>query len=232
MFISFILFFTLLTRKFGYVDFASEEDLQKAMELNGKKFMGQELKLDRARSKESLQDCKKERDLRTLFVKNLAFSVTVDDLKEVFKDAIDVRIPPGQNNSNRGFAFIEFKTTEDAKEEQENLNNPSIRLEYSQNSGNRAEGGRGNGPTKTFVKGLWEDTTDQSLNNAFEGAVGAKIVTDRDTSKGYGFVDFDNGSKAAKEAMKDGESDRNRFTLHYTKTKGEGGFCGGRRGGR
>lgn len=47
------------------------------------------------------------------------------------------------------FAFIEFETTEDAKEALENLNNTdiegrSIRLEYSQNSGNRAEGGRGN----------------------------------------------------------------------------------------
>lgn len=48
-----------LNRKFGYVDFETEEDLQKAMELNGKKFMGQELKLDRARSKDSSQEGKK-----------------------------------------------------------------------------------------------------------------------------------------------------------------------------
>lgn len=50
---------TCLNRKFGYVDFSSEEDLQKALELNGKKFMGQELKLDRARSKDSSQEGKK-----------------------------------------------------------------------------------------------------------------------------------------------------------------------------
>lgn len=46
-------------RKFGYVDFASEEDLQKALALNGKKLMGQPLKLDRARSKEDSQESKK-----------------------------------------------------------------------------------------------------------------------------------------------------------------------------
>ena len=48
-----------LFRKFGYVEFSSEEDMQKAMELNGKKVMGQELKMDRARSKDSAQDGKK-----------------------------------------------------------------------------------------------------------------------------------------------------------------------------
>ena len=43
-----------------------------------------------------------ERDARTLFVKNLPFSATADDLREVFEDAVDVRLPPGQNGSNRG----------------------------------------------------------------------------------------------------------------------------------
>lgn len=46
------------------------------------------------------------------------------------------------------FAFVEFESTEDAKEALLNLNNTdiegrTIRLEYSQNS-NRADGGRGN----------------------------------------------------------------------------------------
>uniref|UniRef100_UPI0037E78578 nucleolin n=1 Tax=Semicossyphus pulcher TaxID=241346 RepID=UPI0037E78578 len=318
------------SKKFGYVDFASEEDMQKALELNGKKIMGQEVKLDRARSKDSSQEGKKERDARTLFVKNLPFSATVEDLKEVFEDAVDVRLPPGQNGSNRGiayiefkseaeaekmleeaqgadvqgrsimvdyvgeksqkgakvaasgaasktlvvnnlafsateevlqstfekavsiripqrdgrpkgFAFVEFESTEDAKDALDNLNNTdiegrSIRLEYSQNSGGR-DGGRGNsGPTKTlFVKGLSEDTTDQTLKDAFEGAAAARIVTDRETgsSKGFGFVDFDNEDdcKAAKEAMDDGEIDGYKVTLDYAKPKGEGGFRGGRGGG-
>ena len=35
------------------MDFTSEEDMQKAMELSGKKVLGQEIKLDKARSKEA-----------------------------------------------------------------------------------------------------------------------------------------------------------------------------------
>ncbi|XP_040040874.2 nucleolin isoform X1 [Gasterosteus aculeatus] len=319
------------SKKFGYVEFSSEEDMQKALELNGKKLMGQDLKLDRARSKEGPQDGKRERDARTLFVKNLPFSATVDDLKEVFEDAVDVRLPPGQNGSNRGiayiefkseadaektleeaqgadvqgrsimvdyvgdksmgqkapmsqgpgaasktlvvnnlsftateealqaafekavsiripqrdgrpkgFAFLEFDSAEDAKDALENLNNTdidgrSIRLEYSQNSGR--DGGRGNmGPTKTlFVKGLSEDTSDQTLKDSFDGAAAARIVTDRETgsSKGFGFVDFNNEDdcKAAKEAMEDGEIDGRKVTLDYARPKGEGGFRGGRGGG-
>lgn len=46
--------------------------------------------------------CPTERDARTLFVKNLPFSATADDLKEIFENAVDVRLPQGQNGSNRG----------------------------------------------------------------------------------------------------------------------------------
>ncbi|KAJ7993443.1 hypothetical protein DPEC_G00272490 [Dallia pectoralis] len=323
------------SKKFGYVEFASAEDMQTAMDTcNGKKCMGQELKLDKARTKENSQEDKKDRDSRTLFVKNLPFSATKEDLMEVFTEAVEVRIPPGQDGSNRGiayisfkteavaekmlteaqgadvqgrsilvdytgeksqkcpraaaqaqggaesktlivnnlsynatedslqsafegavsirvpqnngrpkgFAFIEFESTEAAKEALESLNGTEIegrqiRLEFSQNSSGRDGGGRGSGgPTKTlFVRGLSEDTTDQSLRDAFESATGARVVTDRETgnSKCFGFVDFDseNDCKAAKEAMEGGEVDGSSVNLDYAKPKGDsGGFRGGRGG--
>lgn len=46
--------------------------------------------------------CPPERDTRTLFVKNLPYSATADELKEVFEDAVDIRVPQGQNGNNRG----------------------------------------------------------------------------------------------------------------------------------
>ncbi|MCJ8737578.1 hypothetical protein PDJAM_G00025720 [Pangasius djambal] len=316
------------SKKFGYVDFGTEEELQQALGLNGKKFMGQPIKLDRARSKEDSQESKKERDARTLFVKNLPYSITSDELKEIFDQALDIRIPVGHNGTSRGIAYIEFKTeaiaekmleetqgsdvqgrsimvdftgaksrqsgkgpasapankvlvvnnlafsateeslqsvfekavairipqnngrpkgyafvefenTDDAKEAMDSCNNTeiegrSIRLEFSQSRGEG--GGRGgSGPTKTlFVKGLSEETSEQTLRDAFEGAVAARIATDKDTGscKGYGFVDFDSEEdcKAAKEAMDDAEIDGNRVTLDYAKPKGEGGRGGGRGG--
>lgn len=60
------------------------------------------------------------------------------------------------------FAFVEFESTDDAKDALENINNTeiegrSIRLEYSQNSG-RGEGGRGN-------SGRFSELTSVKLNS-------------------------------------------------------------------
>ncbi|MBN3321432.1 NUCL protein, partial [Atractosteus spatula] len=315
------------SKKFGYVDFATEEDLQKALELNGKKLLGLELRVDKARSKQNAQQDRDERDSRTLFAKNLPFSITQEELREVFQQAVDIRLltakdgsskgiayiefeteavaekvleekqgadvqgrsiildysgkksqkgprmsenmagktlvvnnlaysateeslqstfekavavrVPQNNGRAKGYAFIDFENAEDAKEALEMHNNTdiegrTIRLEYSKLA-QKSDGGRGSsGPTKTlFVRGLSEDTTDQTLKDSFEGSVAARIVTDKDgSSKGFGFVDFDSEQdcKAAKEAMEDCEIDGSRVTLDYAKPKGEGQRGGGRGG--
>ncbi|XP_072111363.1 nucleolin isoform X2 [Mobula birostris] len=312
------------SRRFGYVDFETEEQLEKALKFNGNKVLGQVVKLDKARSKESHQD----RDNRTLFVKNLPFKITQDDLKEIFEDAIDIRIPtsrdgsgtrgiayiefeteataemllkqkqgidvegrsiiidyagakstfnaksgqaqqgsdtltinnlaysatettlqnifekassikiPEKNGKPRGFAIVKFESIEDAKEALESHNNTEIegrnvRIEYNQ-------GQRGGDVSKTlFIRGLSEDTTEETLKEAFEGAENARIVTDRDSgkSKGFGFVDFtsEEDAKAAKEMMEDGEIDGCKVTLDFARPKFESQRGGGRgfgRGGR
>nr|XP_041574030.1 nucleolin [Taeniopygia guttata] len=322
------------TRRFGYVDFSSAEDLDKALQMNGKKLMGVEVKLEKAKSKETMKENKKERDARTLFLKNLPYRITEDDIREVFENALEVRIVMNKDGNSRGMAYVEFKTeaeadkaleekqgteiegravvidftgeksqqenqkgesttlivnnlsyaateetlqevfkkassirvpqnnqgrpkgyafvdfatAEDAKEALNSLNNTeiegrTIRLEFSspswQKGNTNARGGGFSQQSKTlFVRGLSEDTTEETLRESFEGSISARIVTDRDTgsSKGFGFVDFSSpeDAKAAKEAMEDGEIDGNKVTLDFAKPKGDfqrgGGFGG--RGGR
>uniref|UniRef100_H9G4M1 Nucleolin n=1 Tax=Anolis carolinensis TaxID=28377 RepID=H9G4M1_ANOCA len=316
------------SKKFGYVDFPSEAEMDKALKLNGKKLMGLELKLEKAKSRE-------KRDARTLFVKNLPFSVSKEDLQEEFDNAVEVRLVSRDGNSKgmayiefkseaeaektleekqglemsgraividytgeksqqdtrkggkggqsdsktlvvnnlsydateeslqevfekasairipqnnqgrpKGFAFVDFATAEDAKEAMNSCNNTeiegrAIRLEFSTQGGQN----RNQEQSKTlFVKGLSEDTTEETLRESFDGSVGARIVTDRETgsSKGFGFVDFSSAedAKAAKEAMEDGEIDGNKVTLDFAKPKGDGqrgggggGFGRGGRGG-
>lgn len=314
-------------RKFGYVDFESAEDLEKALELTGLKVFGSEIKLEKPKGKDS----KKDRDARTLLAKNLPYKVTQDELKEVFEDALEIRlvskdgkskgiayiefkteadaektfeekqgteidgrsvslyytgekgqnqdfrggknstwsgesktlylsnlsysateetlqevfekatfikVPQNQNGKSKGYAFIEFASFEDAKEALNSCNKReiegrTIRLELQ---GPRGSPNARSQPSKTlFVKGLSEETTEETLKESFDGSIGARIVTDRETgsSKGFGFVDFNSeeDAKAAKEAMEDGEIDGNKVTLDWAKPKGEGGF-GGRGGGR
>ncbi|NWW36208.1 NUCL protein, partial [Panurus biarmicus] len=328
------------SKRFGYVDFSSAEDLDKALQMNGKKLMGLEIKLEKAKSKETMKENKKERDARTLFLKNLPYRVTEDEIKEVFENALEVRIVMNkdgnskgmayvefkteaeankaleekqgteiegravvidftgeksqqehqkgesktlivnnlsyaateetlqevfkkassikvpQNNQGRpkGYAFVDFATAEDAREALNSCNNTeiegrTIRLEFSSpswqkgNANARGGGGGFSQQSKTlFVRGLSEDTTEETLRESFEGSISARIVTDRDTgsSKGFGFVDFSSAedAKAAKEAMEDGEIDGNKVILDFAKPKGDfqrgGGFGGrgGRGGGR
>uniref|UniRef100_A0A8C3PTV1 Nucleolin n=1 Tax=Calidris pygmaea TaxID=425635 RepID=A0A8C3PTV1_9CHAR len=329
------------SKRFGYVDFSSAEDLDKALTLNGKKLMGLEVKLEKAKSKETIKENKKERDARTLFVKNLPYRLTEDEMREVFENAQEIRIVMNkdgnskgmayiqfkteaeankaleekqgtevdgramvidftgekshqdhqkgggekesktlivnnlsyaateetlqelfkkassikmpQNNQGRpkGYAFVEFSTAEDAREALNSCNNTeiegrAIRLEFSapawQKGNMNARGGFNQQSKTLFVRGLSEDTTEETLRESFEGSISARIVTDRDTgsSKGFGFVDFSSpeDAKAAKEAMEDGEIDGNKVILDFAKPKGEfqrgGGFGGGfgGRGGR
>lgn len=331
------------SKRFGYVDFSSAEDLEKALQMNGKKLMGLEIKLEKAKSKETIKENKKERDARTLFLKNLPYRLTEDEIREVFENALEVRIVMNKDGSSKGMAYVEFKTeaeankaleekqgteiegravvidftgeksqqehqkggesktlivnnlsyaateetlqevfkkassikvpqnnqgrpkgyafvdfatAEDAREALNSCNNTeiegrTIRLEFSspswQKGNTNARGGGGGGgfnqQSKTlFVRGLSEDTTEETLRESFEGSISARIVTDRDTgsSKGFGFVDFSSAedAKAAKEAMEDGEIDGNKVILDFAKPKGDfqrgGGFGGrgGRGGGR
>ncbi|NXG26345.1 NUCL protein, partial [Grallaria varia] len=329
------------SKRFGYVDFSSAEDLDKALQMNGKKLMGLEIKLEKAKSKETMKENKKERDARTLFLKNLPYRVTEDEIKEVFENAVEVRIVMNKEGNSRGMAYVEFKTeaeankaleekqgteiegraviidftgeksqqehqkgggdresktlivnnlsyaateetlqelfkkassiklpqnnqgrpkgyafvdfptTEDAREALNSCNNTeiegrTIRLEFStpswQKGNTNARGGFSQQSKTLFVRGLSEDTTEETLRESFEGSISARIVTDRDTgsSKGFGFVDFSSAedAKAAKEAMEDGEIDGNKVILDFAKPKGDfqrgGGFGGrgGRGGGR
>ncbi|XP_068020015.1 nucleolin [Melanerpes formicivorus] len=329
------------SKRFGYVDFSSAEDLDKALQLNGKKLMGLEIKLEKAKSKETLKENKKERDARTLFVKNLPYRITEEEMREVFENAVEIRmvmnkegsskgmayiefkseadankalaekqgtevdgramildytgekshqehqkgggdkesktlivnnlsyaaseetlqevftkassikVPQTNQGRSKGYAFVEFPTVEDAKAALNSYNNTEvegrvIRLEFSSpawQKGNMNARGGFNQQSKTlFVRGLSEDTTEETLRESFEGSISARIVTDRDTgsSKGFGFVDFSSAedAKAAKAAMEDGEIDGNKVILDFAKPKSDfqrgGGFGGrgGRGGGR
>ncbi|XP_075944251.1 nucleolin isoform X2 [Anarhichas minor] len=230
-------------RGIAYIEFKSEAEAEKMLEeAQGADVQGRSIMVDYVGDKSQKGGAAGPAAAaasKTLVVNNLSFTATEEALQATFEKAVSIRIPQ-RDGRPKGFAFVEFETTEDAKDALDNLNNTdiegrSIRLEYSQNSGR--DGGRGNsGPTKTlFVKGLSEDTTDHTLKDAFEGAAAARIVTDRETgsSKGFGFVDFHNEDdcKAAKEAMEEGEIDGRKVTLDYAKPKGEGGFRGGRGGG-
>ncbi|XP_052331449.1 nucleolin isoform X2 [Oncorhynchus keta] len=227
------------SKKFGYVEFASAEDMQTAMELNGKKCMGQELKMDKARSKGNSQDEKKDRDARTLFVKNLPFSATEDDLKEVFADAVEIRIPPGQDGSNRGIAYIAFKTEAMADKmlteaQGADVQGRSIMVDYTgikSQKGGRPPAQAAAESKTLIVNNLSYSATEDSLQSAFEGAVSIRVPQNNGRPKGFAFVEFES-AEAAKEALDNlngTEIEGRQIRLEYSQNSG-GRDAGGRGG--
>ncbi|XP_057182411.1 nucleolin isoform X2 [Triplophysa rosa] len=188
--------------EFGYVEFASEEDLKKALELNGKKLRDQPLKLDTASYKENFQEIQ-ERDARTLFIKNLPHSTKQDDLKEIFPEAIDVRLPFGKNGFTRGIAYIEFATEAIADKVFEeaqgsDVKGNSIVIDYT---GKKTTGLLDINPTsRLIIKNLSFNVTEDSLRGMFEKAVIVKIPYKYDSPQGYALVEFESVDDA-KEAM-------------------------------
>src|SRR3990167_9054469 len=97
--------------------------------------------------------------------------------------------------------------------------------------------------TRLYVGGLSYDTTDEGLKEAFAkaGAVkSARVMRDRETnrSRGFGFVEYENGEDAAKgiEMCNGKELDGRKLRVNEARpmterrSGGGGGFGGGRGG--
>ncbi|XP_060071435.1 nucleolin-like [Ylistrum balloti] len=149
-------------------------------------------------------------DEKTLFVKNLAESVTQDTLRDFFTESIEVRIPSRPDGANKGFAYVVFN--DEATVEQmlkdhqgEDLEGLSLYLDYAGSRGSRAKsarsdygggkkygGGSGEKTKVLFVKNLSYNATEEDLLDAFEGCESARLIRFPDTGKprGFGFVEY------------------------------------------
>ncbi|XP_051238407.1 nucleolin isoform X3 [Dicentrarchus labrax] len=165
----------------------------------------------------------------TLFVSNLSYNVKEKNLKNVFQKAVSIKMPQSKGKS-KGFAFVEFATVEDAEKALKSTQNIKIskrevRVKFCEV---KEKTEKAKVLSKTLiVVGLAEKTTAETLKSAFEGALSARVIADKETgvSRRFGFVDFesDENCKAVKEAMEDCEIDGSKVTVAYAKAKAEQG---------
>ncbi|KAL6058709.1 Multiple RNA-binding domain-containing protein 1 [Balamuthia mandrillaris] len=120
---------------YGFVEFARSEDALKAIKnLQGKTLEGHalELKFAKPTSKAQPTSSKKKQSTATfaqkptpkLLVKNVAFETTKKELRELFGtfgQVKSVRLPKKMGGQNRGFAFVDFLTKQEAKSAMEQL---------------------------------------------------------------------------------------------------------------
>ncbi|KAM9844377.1 nucleolin-like isoform 2-T2 [Aulostomus maculatus] len=164
-----------------------------------------------------------------LFVSNLPFSVKESNVKKVFPKAVTINMP-NSNGKAKGYAFVEFASVAEAEKALQASQNTKIfkrkiRVQFHEM---RAMPERTKVLSKTLaVMGLADKTTAETLKDAFESCVSARVAVDKRTgvSKGFGFVEFDSEEtcQATKAAMEDCEIDGNKVTVAYARAKAEGG---------
>jgi nucleolin len=154
-----------------------------------------------------------------LFVANLGWSVTENDLFNLFSDAgevLTVKIPlRREDGRSRGFAFIEMGSSDDANRAIQQLNGMmlynrpiSVVLQdenQARSSAPRGEGGYGSAPrsfnntpdpnNKLFIRNVNTMVSEAELTRLFQQAgdvTSVKIPTDRETglTRGFAFVEM------------------------------------------
>lgn len=162
------------SKGFGYVEFVSVDDAQKAYNAKkGTELDGRPLNIDYANKKQEPREKQETRGQRygdqlsepsdTLFLGNLPFQATEDDLYEMFAPygtASGVRIPTNpEDGSVKGFGYVTFASIDEARAALEGaqgayLHNRPLRIDYASarprnggDSGGRGGfgGGRGRG---------------------------------------------------------------------------------------
>jgi nucleolin len=172
-------FSTGKSKGFGYVDFAEKSSATAALELNETEWEGRTIKVNYSHpkadkpagdnkfgaggAKRQFNDELSEAS-STLFVGNLPFSATEDQVWEIFGEfgkVSNVRLPTDKEDGRpKGFGYVEFLSQEDATKAVEKgrgsegleIDGRALRLDFStprpprdQNGGGGFGGGRGGG---------------------------------------------------------------------------------------
>lgn len=149
-----------------------------------------------------------------LFIANLSWSVTEDELQSLFSEAgqvVSVTIPLNRDTGRvRGFAFVEMGTDDEAQKAIKLLHGTplhnrdlvvSVQDENKARPNGRNAGTSASESNKLFVRNIAESVTEQALTDLLAqagGVLSCRIPTDQMTylPKGFAFVEMANVSDA------------------------------------
>uniref|UniRef100_A0A0E0CYS7 Polyadenylate-binding protein n=1 Tax=Oryza meridionalis TaxID=40149 RepID=A0A0E0CYS7_9ORYZ len=197
--------------RYGYVNYLSQADAAIALEK-----LNHSLILDKPiRVMWSNRDPDARRSgVGNVFVKNLNDLVDNVSLQELFckfGDILSCKVAKNEDGTSRGYGFVQFALQESADASIQNLNNSHFcgrqlhvatfikKSERSTNNDDKY--------TNLYMKNLDDDITEELIKLKFSqyGLVISVKIMKRDdgTSKGFGFVSFQNpeSAKRAKESM-------------------------------
>ncbi|KAK9538960.1 hypothetical protein VZT92_004098 [Zoarces viviparus] len=214
------------SKKHAHVDLASEMDLTKGLALDGEMMHDKPMKIAKAKvkSEEIVQkkapakNKKETKDEKCLFLKNIPYNTTKEDLLKIFQKAVDVRFPGGTDGPTKGIAFVEFENKMIAhtvcQQKQgveiqgrilivDSVEKPDAPKVIEANPGEEEAPAP---PSKTlFVSNLPFNVKEKTLKKLFQTAVSANVPRSEGKSRGFAFVEF----AAVEDAEKALQSSKN-----------------------
>ncbi|XP_075876918.1 nucleolin-like isoform X2 [Nelusetta ayraudi] len=205
------------SKKHAYIGMASQLDLTKALTLNGEQFLDKKLRVEKAKGKTEVKTKKKkvkalsenkkaEKNTRCLFLKNVPFNATKDEIQKVFPEAVDVRFPGRTKGPNKGMAFVEFKDKALATSLLQRKQEVKIRDRVlivdsageskhikvnNENKKAKQKPAAAAAPNKMlFLSNLAFTTSGKNLNKMFPTAVNITLPQVKGKSRGFAFVEF------------------------------------------
>ncbi|KAL7387567.1 hypothetical protein ABVT39_025507 [Epinephelus coioides] len=193
------------SRKFAYVDLASEMDLTKVLKCNGEMLDGKPMEIARARVvtkeivKASVED-QKAKDGKCLFVKNIPYLATKDDILNIFRKAINVRFLGGTERPEKGVAFVEFQNKTIAKRLWQRKQGVQLqgRILTVDRIGATVTKAAAPPNKSLFVHNLPPDVKKKTLNKLFQNATNISLPKNEGKARGFALVMFANLAEARK----------------------------------
>ncbi|XP_078029323.1 nucleolin-like isoform X2 [Epinephelus lanceolatus] len=194
------------SRKFAYVDLASEMDLTKVLKCNGEMLDGKPMEIARARVvtkeivKASVEDQKEAKDGKCLFVKNIPYLATKDDILNIFRKAINVRFLGGTERPEKGVAFVEFQNKTIARRLWQRKQGVQLqgRILTVDRIGATVTKAAAPPNKSLFVHNLPPDVKKKTLNKLFQNATNISLPKHEGKARGFAFVTFANLAEARK----------------------------------
>mmetsp|Transcript_619 Transcript_619/g.1081 ORF Transcript_619/g.1081 Transcript_619/m.1081 type:complete len:735 (-) Transcript_619:802-3006(-) len=181
------------SKGFAYVDCESAEDLDDFIA----KYQGKDLQGSILHISKSKPPAKSGRDAYTVFLNNLPYTVTEDELRTLlnpYGHIAEVRIIRNANGMCRGYAYAEFESEESAA--------AAAKLGKTRLGGREivVSGAKSTQPVDKnviYVANLPYTATESALSALFTGSTSVRMPMDeKGSSKGFAFVDFTTPSAA------------------------------------
>ncbi|PWA38487.1 polyadenylate-binding protein 7 [Artemisia annua] len=194
---------------YGYVNFMSPQDATRAIEdKNNTMLCGKMIRVTKANRDPDVR----KNGIGNVFVKNVNESMDNVQLRELFQNfgnILSCKVSTFEDGKSKGYGFVQFETEESSNAAIENLNGTNvggkqIYVAKFMKKSDRLLSGPAAKYTNLYIKNLDLDMTEDLIKEKFSmfGNIVSLVIAreENGTSKGFGFVSFENPDDAKKAA--------------------------------